>query len=1193
MYRRLLFVMCCLCVTLPGKLFAQQQIKLKAALDEVKAVYGTRFSYEEHLLDNILVSLKRPLTKKEPVEAVLKELLYNKGFIFLYVQENYYTIIRDTRPAKSQDAMPMANDAAPLKTEQDYVQTITGTVTDKDGRPLIGVTVIPEGYAIRFGSITSSDGRYALRLHQKTNAIVFTFMGMTPLKVEVGDKTVINAQLETDVRQLQEVNVMSTGYQALPKERATGAFEQITSKQLKTVPAVSLMERLEGVAPGVRFDVRNNKISIRGVNTLQPSDGSTPLIVIDGFPAVDQDLETRGAINGASGSSVLSRYNPEDIESITILKDAAATSIWGAKAANGVIVITTKKGKKNSSQLNFSTNLSLSNPVDMKKLNRMNAADYIDLEKEMKGLGFFSDPAKWDNSWMTFNQNQPVSEALEWMFKVDRGTATASQRDSALSALSQKDNRGQIRDLLLQRAVSQQYNLSFSGGGQHSTYYISTNYTKDVPVFRSNKGESYFVTANLSNELFNNRVTINTGINYNFANTVSNVAALNAIGNGRLALRPYEMLADASGNPIARSIDFRDEVAADFLSKGYLPWTYSPLQELNYGNTTAKANRYRLNTDITTKITDWMNVSVAGSLQRNLTETINLSELNSYDSRVLINTATTVGPNGKLVYGVPYGGKMISTNRTDISYGLRGQVNVNKTLTPFLTLNALAGTEIRESKYTGYQQTRFGFDQDTYASASWNPNVSYTTVMGWSSTLGFSDGSINRGINRFLSYYGNGALSVMNNRYVISGSLRFDDFSLAGASRSQRARPLWSTGVKWNVTSEDFMKSRDWLNNLDVRITYGTGGAVPTSASNAALLNLMGLDQNTREPYGSVQAPANNKIGWELTKTWNFGVDLDLLNNRLHLSADAYTKKTSDILWQFPINSTYGWTSLYYNAASMKGHGYDIGVRGDIFKGRDFGWSSTFNFSYNTNVVTDARFTPPTSSMAVGSSTPIEGMPRDFLYAYRWAGLDDKGRSQVYTADGKIVNADMPNNAISAKDLVYMGRTTPPYFGGLFNDFRYKSFTFGVRITYEMGHVFRRLSIQNYPDYQTNNYIGLIGTQQDLALRWRKPGDEQFTNVPGLVNVSTNSSNRYKMSDLLVESASHVRLQQISLGYQVPSALLTRMAVKSVGVNFSVRNLGLIWKNNKSGVDPSYAMSTNYTNLPPARSYFISLNASF
>lgn len=1191
MNRKLLLVLSFVMLALP-RLLAQQQVTLKKALDEVKTVYGTKFAYEENLLDNVMVTWKGGLSKKEPVENVLKGLLYNKGFLFLYIQENYYTIIKDTRSAKEKEKENKS--PSPAETHEDasgeYLQVLTGVVTDATGSPLAGVTVMPEGFAVRWGVTTSSDGRYTLRLKEKTNALLFSFVGMVPQKITLDGKSVISVKLEPETKMLEEVKVVSTGYQQIPKERATGAFGQITAKEIRAVPAVNLMERLEATMPGVRFDVRNNTIQIRGKNTLANTDGSTPLIVIDGFPALDQDLADRQTTVASIGT-VLSRYNPEDIESITVLKDAAATSIWGAKAANGVIVINTKRGKKNSSQVNFSTNLSISNPSDMGKLNRMNSAQYIELEKEMKDLGFFTDPIDWDNSWMTFNQNRPVSEALEWMFKADRGTATEKQRDSALAVLGGLDNRGQIRDMLMQRAVSQQYNLSFSGGGQNSTYYLSTNYTRDMPVYRSNKGESYFVNANLSNELFNKRITINTGINYNYVNAVSNMATINAIGNGNMALRPYEMLADANGNPIARSIQFRDEVAADFLSKGYLPWTYSPLQELNYNNSTIKDNRFRFLADINAKLTNWASLQVAGSLQRSNAQTIIMSDLMGYENRVMLNTATTVGPNGRLIYGIPYGAKMINSNAGEFSYSLRGQLNVNKTWKDF-SLNAIAGTEVREQTRENFTQTRYGFDKDVYSSATWNPTVPYETVMGWSSTLGYSDGAITKGISRFLSYFGNAAFSAFDNRYTFSGSIRFDDMSLLGASREQRAKPLWSTGFKWNISQEDFMSRVNWLTNLNLRVTYGTGGSVPTSAANRAIIGL-NTDPLTGEPIGTVERPANNTISWELTRSWNFGLDFGLFNNRLTVSADAYSKKTEDILWYFPINSTWGWSNLQYNAASMKGHGYELGLRGEVIRGRDFNWASTFNISYNTNEVTDSRFAKPTATILVGGSSFVEGEPIDAIYAYRWAGLDNKGRSQIYDASGKIITADQFNNVLKTEDIVKIGRSTPPFFGGWFNDFNYRSFTLGVRITYEMGHVFRRLSIENYPDYTTNNYYGLIGSQKDLALRWRQPGDEAFTNVPGLKNVSTNSSNRYKMSDLLVESASHIRLQQISVGYQIPTKLLERVAFKSANVNFSVRNLGLIWKANKAGVDPAYIAGTNYNNLPPAPSFYMGLNVSF
>ncbi|MDR6337961.1 TonB-linked SusC/RagA family outer membrane protein [Filimonas zeae] len=1186
------------CLSVP--VWAQQQrILLSKALAEVKAVYGTRFSYEEHLLDDVYVNSNLKFSPNDPVENVLKDLLYSKGFLFLYVQKNYYTIVKDNR--KKEDG-GTGTESAPDKVEAyvpssvpDYVQTITGRVTDADGKPLIGATVLPDGYAVTSGVSTNSDGYYTLRLRVKTTAVVFSYIGMVPQKLPIEGKAMLNVQLEYEAATLSNVSVVSTGYQVLPKERATGSFGVITAEKIKEVPAPSLMERLESVTPGLRIDVRNNTIAIRGTNTLQASVGTTPLIVIDGFPAplFDQTLTERLNANSAAGA-VLSRYNPEDIESITVLKDAAAASIWGAKAANGVIVITTKKGQKNTSRLNFSTAISTSNPANMDHLNRMSSSDYIDLEREMKGMGYFSDPAIWTpSSWMTFNQNRPVSEALEWMFKVDRGTATAQQRDSALAALGRLDNRAQIRDLLMQRAVSQQYNLSLSGGGQNSTYFVSANYTKDVPVFRKNVGESYFVTANLSNNLFNNRVTLNTGINYNYASSTSNQAGLNAIGNSNMGLRPYEMLQNEKGQAIGRNLLFRDEVANDFVSKGYMPFTYSPLQELNYGNGVNKQNRFRFVTSINTKITNWLNIDVAGMLQKSIGENNQLSDLNSYSTRISINEGTTVNPNGSLLYGVPYGGIMLTTFAASDNYSLRGQVNVNKNFGDNFSLNAVAGTEIREDKRNSRQQTRYGYNDEVKSSASFTPGVPYNTIYGWSSSLSYNDGSITANVERALSYYSNAALSMFNNKYVVSGSVRFDDFSMLGVSRSKRAKPLWSAGAKWNVLAEDFMKHVNGINNLAVRLTYGTGGSLPRSVANAALVSLFPANTITGETYGVIGTPANNTAGWSLTRSTNLGVDVAFLKDRLSVSADVYRKRTTDLLWIFPINPTYGWTSLEHNAASMTGKGFELSVTGQIIKKKNFLWSSTFNISYNTNKVTDARFINPNNTTLVNSATPIEGMPTDYLYAYKWAGLDTLGRSQIFDKDGKVVSADINNTQLTEADLVYKGRTTPPFFGGFFNNFTYKGFTLGVRMTYEMGHVYRRLSIENYPDYTNFTYSGVIGAQQDLALRWRKKGDEAVTNVPGLKNINYNSSNRYKNSDLLTQSASHIRLQQISLGYQLPAQLLSRVGAKSASFTVSARNFGIIWRKNKFGDDPSYIARNSYNNLPPATAWFFSFNVGF
>jgi len=1174
------------CIGFSHRAIAQQKISLQQALTEIRKVYGTKFSYQTELVDGIQVTLKTPLSKTEPVESVLKKILYPNGFLFLYVQENYFTLVRDNRVKEGNTGEDTRNIPEP------NYRVVTGIVSDGKGKPVVGATVMPEGSSIRQGVITSSDGRYTLRLLQKADALIVSYVGMIPTKIPLGTGNIANVTLDEEQNMLEEVAVLSNGYTKLPKDRTTGAYEQLTAKQIKEVPSVSILEKLEGTMPGVQVDLRANTIRIRGVNSF--GTGGTPrspLIVIDGFPVMespDRTANLTDAASAVSGSAILNRYNPEDIESITVLKDGAAASIWGAKAGNGVIVIETKKGRNGLPTINFGANFSVSAPADLNQLKTMNSAQYIDLESELKTLGFVTDNAI-KPSWANINVNAPFGEALEWMFRVDRGTATAAQRDEALSRLSAVDNKSQIRDLLLQQAISQQYNLSLSGGSNKSTYYLSTNYTKDIPIFKKSLGESFFINTNITNKLFNDRVNLALGMNYIYSNSVNNQAAVNAIGNSNLGLRPYELLQDENGNNISRSIRFRDEVAADFAAKGYLPWTYSPVDDLNATDNVTRSNRLRFNLNLDTKIIDGVTFAISGALQRNIEDSENTSNANSYYVRDLVNYGTTVATNGKLIYGVPNGGVLGLSNYDGWEYNVRAQANVNKNIGNFANLTFLAGTEMRQTKYQSSSQTRYGFDPDTYSNQTVNPTIQYATVDGYSTSLGNSN-PLKKSITRALSYYSNAALSFLENRYVVSGSVRFDDFTLTGASRNQRAKPLWSAGVKWNTLAERFMQNVNWLSGLDFRLTYGVGGTVPGGIGNVVVIN-NSIDNLTNEQTAYISAPLNNQITWEKVKSFNMGTDLSILKNRLSFNFDVYSKRTSDILYRFPFNPTYGWSSLEFNSSSMKSHGIDLGVKAEVIKSSDYSWTSLFNFSYNTNEVTDNRFIQNATSNQVSNTLPKVGMPFDYMYAYRWAGLDEQGQSQIYNKAGEKISSATGNNVITADDLVYQGRVTAPYFGGFNNDFKYKNFNLGVRISYSMGNVLRRPSIQNYPSYTP--YTGTIGSQADLADRWKKPGDEAITNVPGLQYISFNSQERYRYSDLLTISGSYIRLQQISLGYNAPAALLKGTPIKSANVSGSVRNLGLIWRKNKDGVDPSYIVTNSYSNLPPTKAFFISVNASF
>ncbi|WP_167398323.1 SusC/RagA family TonB-linked outer membrane protein [Flavobacterium crocinum] len=1058
---------------------------------------------------------------------------------------------------------------------------LTGKVTDKKGAPLIGVNVVLRGK--QTWDITRKEGDYRMRV-APNDTIVFSSLGFKTVTVAVNNKRVIDITLVPDVMELHSVEIVaSNGYTDLPKERVTGSFEVIGAKELAEVPTVDIQSRIEGKMAGVRVDPRTGSISVRGTNNY----GGTgqPLVVIDGFPQPEDFAFSK---RGVPGSSILSYVNPDDVESITVLKDAAASSIWGARAANGVIVVITKKGKKGDPIINFNSSTSIGERIDLSKLRVMNTAQYIDYEKDLVTGGFVADNI--NNSIGSGNDKNP-SAAQEIMFRQQRGEISLAQRDQLLNQLAQNDNLGQINKYLLRSSITRQYDLSVSGGSDKSTYYLSLGYNNDEAAMRGNKSESYNLTLNNSFQL-KSFLKLNTGVNYVNSNFQVNNTANEALSNvSEFALRPYDMIADGNGNGIDRYIAFRPNVAQKYEAKGYLPWTYNYLDELNYSNVVTKGGNIRLNASLIAKATDWLNFEASGVYTSIGNKTKSLSELDSYYTRNMINMATSSNTAGKLVYGIPVGSYLYNTTSSNESVSMRFQMNINKNFNDNNSLHFLAGGETREERREGSTQRYYGYDLDTNSGATVNPTVYYTTIYGWQSMIGSSDNSISRYRDRFLSYYSLASYDFMN-RYHISGSARFDDVNLLGASRKDRAKPFWSVGGKWDINKESFLRNANWLSDLAFRVTYGIGGTAPGGGfgSKSAIISVGSIDYNTNLPTASISLPQNPDITWEITKTLNFALDYGFFNNRLRGAVDFYSKKTDNILANVPFNPTTGWAYLNYNTASLKGHGVDVSLSGAIVN-TAFKWNSSLNFSYNTNEVTDSRYTVTTANQYLGSQ-PILGNSIGTIYAYHWAGLDATGQSTVYKKDGTTVSSSQGIANIDIHDLKKMGTTFAPYFGGFMNDFSYKNFRLGVQITYYAGHVFRNTVLQNYPSYSGLQY-GAVAKDELVAQRWRQAGDEVSTNVPGLANINYNSLNRYQMADINVLPADNIRLQQISLGYNVPSKWIENTFIKSLNFNFAARNLGLLWVKNDLGIDPQYLSNNNYNTLPPQRNYTLQFNCSF
>lgn len=1145
---------------------AQDEISVKVQGASLQTLFNTIQQKSDYMFfynDDLLVSSKKiNLDQYGTVPEILNIALSNTGLTYSIIDKQI--VIKKG------------------KKELQEQYELKGIVTDESGKPLIGVNVLLLGK--KNWDITREKGDFRITV-LATDSLRFQYVGYKSKTICVENRKSIKIVLKTDLVELKGVAIQgSNGYLNLPKERVTGSFEVMDAKELAEIPTVDLAQRIEGKMTGVKVDPRSGVITVRGTNSFSGS--GRPLVVIDGFPQSIEDFTF--SKRGVPGASILSNLDPDDVETITVLKDAAAASIWGSRAADGVIVITTKKGKKGADPtISFSATTTLGDKIDLGKLRVMNTAQYIDYEKDLVAGGFLADNI---TSSIGSSGAKNLSAAQEIIFQQKRGTISMTERDQLLNQLSQKDNLGQINKYLLKGSEIRQYNLSVSGGNDKSTYYLSLGHNKDEATMRGNESQSYNITLNNSFQL-KSFLKLNTGINYLTSSFQTNNTVNEALSNvSTTALRPYDMLADENGDGINRYIVFRPEVAKGFEAKGYLPWTYNYLDELNYSNVLAKGTNIRMNASLTATVNSWLNFEASGMYTSIANKTRTLNELESYYTRNLINVATSVN-NGKLAYGIPVGSYLYDTNFVNDSQSMRLQMNINKDFNENNSFHFLAGSEIREERREGSGQRRYGYNLDTNSGQVVNPTTSYTTIYGWSTIIGSYDNAINKYRERYLSYYGLGSYDFMN-KYHLSGSVRFDDYNLLGASRGNRAMPFWSLGGKWDINKENFLKELSWLNNLSARVTYGAGGSTPPGGfgSTSAIINVGSIDFNTQLPISSISLPQNPEIKWETTHTLNFGLDYAVFNSRLRGSFDLYYKKTNDILTNLPLNPTYGWSFLNYNTGTLKGHGIDLGISGAILNG-GLKWNSTLNFGYNTNEVTDSRFVATTTNQYLGSG-PIEGKPIGFVYAYNWAGLDAKGQSTVYKKDGTVVNSSQSISMIDKEDLKYMGRTTAPYFGGFMNDFSYKNFRLGVQVTYYAGHVFRNTVLQNYPSY-SGVQNGAVAKDELIADRWRQAGDEAFTNVPGLTNINFNSLSRYQNADINVLPADNIRLQQISLGYNVPAEWLRKTFMKSLSFNFAARNLGLLWVKNDLGIDPQYLSNNNYNTLPPQHNYTLQFNCSF
>lgn len=1082
---------------------------------------------------------------------------------------------------------------------------LRGKVLDSDGLPLPGANVRVKGS--NRGATTDADGNYSLKVESlKSLVLVYSFVGMKSQEVKP-QSTTVTVTLQDDARTLKGVEVESTGYQDIDKRLSTSSVVTVKAADVLTSNVSTIDNMLLGKIPGmtVLTDVSTPgaaaKIRVRGVSTLSGS--REPLWVVDGIILDDPVPLSAEEINSLDNinliGNAISGLNPMDIEKIDILKDAAATAIYGVRAANGVIVVTTKKGSEGRFSLSYSGSLTFEQKPNYGQMNLMNSQERIAVSKEIqkRALPF------------PFTVSRVGYEGL-LMDYYDR-TLTEEQFLQEVKKLEETNT--DWFDILHQNSLQQRHNVSVSGGTRGLTYYASGNITVNPDVVKD-KG-----VTNYSGML---------KLNFNPSNKIS--AQLQARVNGSdkeytyPTVSPYEYAYNTS-RAIPAFDDAGNRVFYNDQQGTLTQLRFNMMNELDHSGQTVKSNgfnvigflEYRPFTDF--KINTTFGVNAA-----NTTEKTWFDE-QSYEAsklrRINLGDPWPSAPAWKEEQAIlPYGGLLRSRNYQNLSWQWRAQVIYNWRFLPEHVLSINAGPEFRSIRYTGLNSTQYGYLPDRGESFMF---INPAEWPAYNKVLQDTPDLITNRLSNFISLFANLTYSYRM-RYVMTFNVRAEGSNKFGQDPKARFLPIWSLSGRWNIHNEDFMKDATWVNMLAVKASYGLQGNVSDEQTPNLIMRFGEYDPVSGLFQSHISTLPNPLLRWEKNTSYNLGFETALFDNRLTFTFDYYRRIGTDQLINKSVSKTVGMNSIQINAGTLKNEGFDFMLTAVPFRTKDWTWTLSLNGARNTNVVTDGGVNSEITYRDYLNGTIIRnGLPVNTFFSYRFDGLSDGTQKDV---KGYDLAPGMPlfkgleterkegetKEEFFAAVLTESGQRVPVSQGGIGTSLRWKDLTLNLFFSYSLGNKVRLNNLydnsgQKTPKPQQN-------LSKDLVDRWQKPGDEATTNIPALsseplddvmfrrsiagggpafpYDFALNRWQMYNYSDLRVVDGSHLRLRTASLSYNVPREWIQGLGLSYANVRLEGYNLFLWASKDLKGQDPAQ-MSFGSRSVPPLPSYSLTLNLSF
>ena len=1143
--------------------FTGKEVQLVTVFQAIKEQTGYSVFAAKNLLKE--TQLVTCAVRNMPLPDFLRLVLHNQQLSYEISKK---TIFLKAQPAGTPDERPVE------------AGTISGSVKNEEGSPITPATVMLE--SPKRGAVTDERGEYHFKgLPEGFYMLRISCIGYVTQerKVYIGKSgpLLVDFVLGESSSQLKEF-VVNSGYQTFSVKRSAGSYAKPDMQTLRDrTTSMNILQRLDGLVPGLTVNnapsATTTPVLIRGLTSINSN--KSPLLVVDGVPLDN-----------------ITTLNPQDVEDITVLKDASAASIWGARAANGVIVISTRKGSRNENlSMEYNGFVNFQGRPDLDYYPVLNSRQFIQAASDI----FRPDLYPWANvSAYTGLGSMGVPPHNVILYNRYRGLISDAQAAASLDSLASINNRRQIRDIWYRPGLLTNHTVSVRGGGKSYGIYGSLAYTgtqssrpgETDNTYKINVRQDYNVNKRLDLYLITDLTNVSTSGHRNIA-----------VDNRFL---PYQLFRDAQGNPLSIPYvkQLSDSTRKAFEGKSGIGLDYNPLQEYQYGYTRGDLLAARITAGVTVRLLDGLSFTGVYGLFRTAEKTRSYDDSRSYLVRneAAQFTVPAAAPNQPPTYYLPVtGGRYALTNATQNNWTVRNQLTYERSWDDKKhQLSLLAGQESQEQLAVSSQSVIRGYNEllQTY------PAIDYATLSstGVAKPVMPNSGSRSLLANaqpfneaetrvRFLSYYGNMGYTY-NNRYTLNGSIRLDRSNLFGKDRSTQSKPVWSLGARWDLGEESFMEQRAF-NNIALRVSYGLTGNSPIPGT-AASYDILGAQSGSSLPGNTglaIVTPANAALTWESSRTLNTGIDFGIIKgNRLSGSLDFYSKQTENLIGQMQVNPLSGYNTVIGNFGNMRNTGIEFSARSlNIAAGR-FRWTSQLVLSYNRNKITKLNQPAVISTGAQKASTVyLAGYPAFAVFAYNFAGLDNLGDPQIRLQSGKVTKE---RNAALPEDVLYMGTYQPVWNGGLSNIFTFRNIELSANIVYNFGNVMRR-DVDDF--YAGNGLMPIISNNAmqsgdlrfrsgnvnaEFANRWKQPGDELMTDVPSwIADKNVNSSRRdtryYTQGDINVVSAAFVKLRDISLSYDLPHMLVSRVRLNSVRVRLQMSNL-MLWKANRYGIDPEF-----------------------